>query len=50
MKNEKRLTINAELRANAPQGTTPEDKTDNQQQEQTQPQNDKQPNTIEGYA
>ncbi len=50
MKKEKRLTINAELRANTPQGTTPEGEANNQQQKQNQPQDDKQPNTIEGYA
>lgn len=51
MKNEKRLTINAELRANAPQGTTPEDQADDQnQQDQQQKQDPKQPNTVEGYA
>ncbi|WP_283593507.1 phage major capsid protein [Limosilactobacillus galli] len=50
MKKEKRLTTNAELRANTPQDTTPESEADGQQQEQNQPQDNKQPNTIEGYA
>ena len=46
---ETRLLINAELRADTPQGTTPEEQADNQNQQkatQKQPQN----NTVEGYA
>ncbi|XXO39442.1 phage major capsid protein (plasmid) [Lactiplantibacillus plantarum] len=43
-----RLVANAELRAQQPQGDTPEDaKTDDQQPDKQQ---DKQPKTIEGYA
>ena len=45
---ETRLLINAELRADTPQGTTPEEQADNQNQQkatQKQPQN----NTVEGY-
>lgn len=47
-----RLTIGAELRAQQPQGQTPEDaKADDQTQpDDKQPQDDKQPKTIEGYA
>lgn len=45
-----RLVANAELRAQQPQGDTPEDaKTDDQQQPDDK-QQDKQPKTIEGYA
>ncbi|MGX9767182.1 phage major capsid protein [Lactiplantibacillus argentoratensis] len=44
-----RLVANAELRAQQPQGDTPEDvKADDQQQDDKQ--QDKQPKTIEGYA
>ncbi|MCW0154609.1 phage major capsid protein [Lactiplantibacillus plantarum] len=44
-----RLVANAELRAQQPQGDTPEDvKADDQQSDDKQP--DKQPKTIEGYA
>lgn len=54
MKQDRRLTIDAELRAQTPQGETPEDaKTGDQQQpddKQPDKQQDKQPKTIEGYA
>lgn len=51
MNKEKRLTLNAELRANTPQGTTPEDQADDQsQQDQQQKQDPKQSNAVEGYA
>lgn len=49
-----RLTIGAELRAQQPQGQTPEDAKDGDQQQpddkQPDKQQDKQPKTIEGYA
>lgn len=45
-----RLVANAELRAQQPQGDTPEDAGDQQQPDDKQPQDDKQPKTIEGYA
>lgn len=44
-----RLVQNASLRAQQPQGNTPEDDGDQQQQDDKQ-QPDKQPKTIEGYA
>lgn len=47
-----RLVANAELRAQQPQGDTPEDAGKQQQPDDKQPdkQQDKQPKTIEGYA
>lgn len=43
---ERRLTANAELRADKPKGTTPEQQEDKQEQ----PQPDKKPSQVEGYA
>lgn len=45
-----RLVANAELRAQQPQGATPEDDANNGDQQQSDKQQDKQPKTIEGYA
>lgn len=50
MKQDQRLTINAELRAQQPQGQTPEDAKTGDQQQPDDKQPDKQPKTIEGYA
>lgn len=45
-----RLVANAELRAQQPQGQTPEDVNADDQQQPDDKQTDKQPKTIEGYA
>jgi len=45
-----RLVANAELRAQQPQGDTPEDAKTGDQQQPDDKQQDKQPKTIEGYA
>lgn len=45
-----RLTIGAELRAQQPQGQTPEDAGDQQQPDDQQQSDKQQPKTIEGYA